>query len=55
MNGPGMMLTVQNKMKRDVSMEALMSLPGRKGVFKTSIVPIKAGLSDFESWPHPIS
>lgn len=53
--GPaGMMLTIQNKLKRRIYMDALMTVPGKKGIYKTSIVPIDAGLSDFESWPHPI-
>jgi hypothetical protein len=51
----GMMLTIQNKMKRGLSMEALMTVPGKKEVLKTSILPIEAGLSNFESWPHPIA
>ena len=50
-----MALTIDNKMKRGVSMEALMSIPGKKDVFKTSILPVKAGKSGLESWPHPIS
>lgn len=54
-NGIGMTLTIDNKMKRTVSMEGLMSIPGKKDVFKTSILPVKAGKSNLESWPHPIS
>jgi len=54
-DGLGMALTIDNKMKREVSMEALMSIPGKKDVFKTSILPVKAGKSGLESWPHPIS
>ena len=54
-NGLSMALTIDNKMKRGVSMEALMSIPGKKDVFKTSILPVKAGKSGLESWPHPIS
>ena len=54
-DGLGMALTIDNKMKRTVSMEGLMSVPGKKDVFKTSILPVKAGKSGLESWPHPIS
>lgn len=50
----GMMLTIQNRMKRGLSMEALMTVPDKKQVFKTSILPVEPGLSGFESWPHPI-
>src|SRR5262252_8267328 len=41
--------------QQGVSMEALMSIPGKKDVFKTSILPVKPGKSGLESWPHPIS
>ena len=54
-DGLGMALTIDNKMKRGVSMEGLMSIPGKKDVFKTSILPVKPGKSGLESWPHPIS
>ena len=53
--GLGMALTIDNKTKRSVGMEALMSVPGKKDVFKTSILPVKPGKSGLESWPHPIS
>ena len=52
--GVGMMLIIQNKLKRRLYMDALMTVPGKKDILKTSIVPIQAGLSDFEEWPHPI-
>jgi hypothetical protein len=42
-------------MKRGLSMEALMSVPNKKEVLKTSILPVKAGKSGLETWPHPIS
>jgi hypothetical protein len=54
-DGLSMALTIDNKMKRGVSMEALMSIPGKKDVFKTGILPVQPGKSGLESWPHPIS
>jgi hypothetical protein len=51
---PMMVLTIQNKLKQELYMDALMTRPDAKGIFKTSIVPIPAGLTDYESWPHPI-
>lgn len=54
LGGAGMMLTIQNKTKRRIQTDALMTVLLKKDIFKTSIVPIEAGLSDFESWPHPI-
>src|SRR3954469_13375800 len=53
--GVGMTLAIQNKMNRGVTMEALMSVPNKKEVFKTSILPVQAGKSGLESWPHPIA
>ncbi|MGC2628034.1 MAG: hypothetical protein WA269_14485, partial [Candidatus Udaeobacter sp.] len=53
-DGKGMMLIIQNKSKHTLLLDALMTVPGRKDVQKTSIVPIEAGLSDYEAWPHPI-
>lgn len=53
-DGKGMMLIIQNKSKHKLLLDALMTVPGRKDIQKTSIVPIEAGLSDYEAWPHPI-
>ena len=53
--GLGMTLAIENKMKRGVSMEGLMSMPNQKEVFKTSIQSVQAGKGGLESWPHPIS
>jgi hypothetical protein len=53
--GVGMTLAIENKMKHGLSMEALMSVPNKKEVLKTSILPVKAGKSGLETWPHPIS
>lgn len=54
LRGIGMILIIQNKLRRTLYMDAVMTVPGKKEILKTSIVPINAGLSDFESWPHPI-
>ena len=53
-DGLGMALTIDNKMKRGVSMEGLMTIPGKKDPLKTSILPVQPGKSGLESWPHPI-
>jgi hypothetical protein len=49
-----MSLIIDNNLKVWLQMDALMTLPGKKGIYKTSILPVGAGLSDCESWPHPI-
>jgi hypothetical protein len=54
LGGVAMMLVIQNKLKRRLYIDAIMTVPGKKGIYKTSIVPIDGGLSDYESWPHPI-
>jgi hypothetical protein len=53
--GVGMTLSIENKMKHGLSMEGLMSVPNKKEVLKTSILPVKAGKSGLETWPHAIS
>lgn len=49
-----MMLTIKNNTKHRLYMNALMTVPGQTGIKQTSILPVEAGLSNFESWPHPI-
>jgi hypothetical protein len=49
-----MMLTVQNKLHRGFSYDALMTVPTKKEILETHVLPVEAGLSNFESWPHPI-
>jgi hypothetical protein len=49
-----MLLVIKNKLKRRLYLDALMTRPGKTGIYKTSILPVEAGLSNFESWPHPI-
>jgi hypothetical protein len=49
-----MMLVIHNGTEQTLNMDALMTVPGKKGVFKSNILPIQPGLSDYESWPHPI-
>ena len=53
--GLGMTLAIENNMKRGLSMEALMSVPNKKDVLKTSIQTVQAGKKGLEAWPHPIS
>jgi len=52
--GVMMMLAIHNGVKHKLLIDAMMSLPGKEGVVKTSILPIEAGLADFESWNDPI-
>jgi len=49
-----MMLHLHNNTKQTLEMDALMTVPDKKGIAKTSILPVQPGLSGFESWPHPI-
>ena len=49
-----MLLTVQNKVNHQFSYEALMTVPGKKEIFNTHVLPVEARLISFESWPHPI-
>lgn len=49
-----MLLVIRNKMKRRLYLDGLMTVPGKRGVLKTNVLPVEPNLSDFESWPHPI-
>jgi hypothetical protein len=49
-----MMLTIHNRTSHQLKMKALMTVPGRKNAAETSIIPVEPGLTNFESWPHPI-
>jgi len=50
----GMMLVIESKIKKRLYLDALMTVPQSKEIHGTSILPVEAGLSDYESWPHPI-
>jgi hypothetical protein len=49
-----MMLVITSKLKRQLFVDALMTVPGKKEIYKTSVLPVQPGLAGFESWPHPI-
>lgn len=49
-----MLLTVQNKLKRRLSYDALMTVPKKEEIMKTHVLPVEPRLISFESWPHPI-
>jgi hypothetical protein len=53
-NGWMMMLVTRNRLKRKLFFDALMTVPGKKELYKTSVLPVEPGLSNYESWPHPI-
>ena len=49
-----MLLTVKSNLDRRLFYDALMTVPEKKEIFKTNMLPVEAHLSNFESWPHPI-
>ncbi|MEO6184158.1 MAG: hypothetical protein ABIP71_13855 [Verrucomicrobiota bacterium] len=49
-----MMLHIHNNTKHTLDVDALMTVPDKKEIAKTTILAIRPGLSGFESWPHPI-
>jgi hypothetical protein len=49
-----MLLVTRNKLKRRLFFDAMMTVPGEKEIYKTSVLPAEPNLSNFESWPHPI-
>jgi hypothetical protein len=52
--GLRMLLVIQNRLKRRLSYDALMTRPEKKEIYKTSVLPVEPSLSNFEEWPHPI-
>jgi hypothetical protein len=53
-NGLMTLLTTRNKTSHRIFLDALMTVPQSKDIHSTTILPIDAGLSNYESWPHPI-
>jgi hypothetical protein len=53
-NGFLMLLITTNRLKRRLFFDGFMTIPEKKAIYKTSILPVEPGLSTFESWPHPI-
>jgi hypothetical protein len=49
-----MLLIIKNNTKYTLEMDGFMTAPGKVGIAKTSILPVKPGLASYESWPHPI-
>jgi hypothetical protein len=49
-----MMLRIHNNTKHTLKFDALMTVPGGKEIAETSILPVRAGPGDYETWPHPI-
>lgn len=49
-----MLLVIENHTKYKLFIDALMTVPEKSKPQKTSLLPIGSGLSNYESWPHPI-
>ncbi len=52
--GATMMLVIHNKLKRQLFMDALMTLPQKDGINNTNVAPIRAGMGDYDMWQQPI-
>lgn len=52
--GSMMILATRNGLTRILFFDALMTVPEKKGVFRTRVLPIEPKTTNFESWPHPI-
>jgi hypothetical protein len=52
--GPMMMLVTRNGLKRRLFFDALMTVPEKKGVYRTRVLPVEPTFTNVESWPHPI-
>lgn len=51
---PLTMLVLKSNVPQTLYLDALMTLPERKEIFHTTILPLQPGMSGYESWPHPI-
>jgi hypothetical protein len=49
-----MVLVTRNKLKQKLFFDALMTVPEKKEIYKTTVLPVRPSLSTVESWPHPI-
>lgn len=49
-----MILVIKNNTKKILYVDGLMTTPNKKMALKTSILPVAAGISGYESWPQPI-
>lgn len=49
-----MLLVIRNKSNQKLFFDALMTVPDSKKIRKTSILPVSPGLTNYETWPHPI-
>jgi hypothetical protein len=52
---PFMILVVKNPFQRALKYEAGIQLLSQQGFRKTSTLPVGAKLTNFESWPHPVT
>ena len=50
----GTILKVESKFEKDMRYKAEMRWPSTKKRQQTSVIPVKAGLMAFESWPYLI-
>jgi hypothetical protein len=53
-NGFTMQLVIRNKLKRTLFLDGRMTVPSKKEIYETGILPVKPSLRNVESWPHPI-
>jgi hypothetical protein len=49
-----LMLKVESRFKKNMTYKAEMRLLSKNRRQETSVVPVMAGLTSFETWPHPI-
>ncbi|MDA7921590.1 hypothetical protein N9B21_00960 [Verrucomicrobiales bacterium] len=49
-----MLLAIDNRLEKDLFMDGIMVVPNKDRVFETTLLPLKPGTTNYESWPHPI-
>lgn len=49
-----MLLAINSRTEKELFMDGLLVVPNKEKVFETTILPLKPGTTNYESWPHPI-
>lgn len=52
--GTTMLLKTQNNTNTTINLDALMTVPGKETILRTTILPLEPKMGSYESWPHPI-
>lgn len=49
-----MLLAIDSRLEKELFMDGILVVPQKERVFETTLLPLKPGTTNYESWPHPI-